>query len=603
MGIKMKQYLKIALITSAVMLVVLGGLAGLAGKGYFSRQDKENEVIKEELDMNLYGKTKREAGNSSILPLSTKGEDKILTFSHKSSKDIYNVKNSKNIKQKIEEAKGEDRYNFESPLWAYNPYGTNELSLYLFFRTPEKTKLKYTIQVKNDDIPDFTRTCSNLNGSETSEEHEYQITGLVPGKVNYIYLDLYNSKGDVTKSAIYSFKPGNLAGNVTTQLTTVDGKSTEQVSNGLYFFLGHDTDNKKAPKKIYLYDNSGVIRGSIPLVNYRADRIIFKDNQMLYNYSNKEFAMVNPLGQVVKTYQIGSYTQHHDFVYDGYGHLLVLASKDGAKTVRDRVVSLDLDNGKVKEVIDFGKIIPKMKKKAKKPSGVNKLDWINLNSISMVGSDSILVSSKELSSIFKIKGITSVVPSLDYIIGANVIWDKTKYKNKVYQKASNESEENQEQNAETAGNNTATDSKNLFMSQFGQSDISVVNESGIESEQYYIMLYNNNYGNSKTRKDIKWSDFKNVGTKKKKASTSKYYKYYVDEAAGTYQLSEVFQIPYSSYDGSIQDYNSHLIVNSGTACSVGEYDNKGVLIHGFNYYVSTYTYRVKKFDMKGFWYQ
>lgn len=601
----MKQYLKIALITSAVMLVALGGLAGLAGKGYFSRQEKENEVIKEELDMNLYGKTKREAGNSPIVTLSTKGEDKILTFSHKYKKDIYNVRNSKSVKQKLDEAKGEDRYNFESPLWAYNPYGTNELSLYLYFRTSEKTKLKYTIQVKNDDIPDFTRTCSNLSGEKTSEEHEYQITGLVPGMDNYIYLDLYNLKGDVIKSAVYRFKPSKLSGNITTQLATVDGKSTEQVSNGLYFFLGHDTNNKKVPKKIYLYDNSGVIRGSIPLVNYRADRIIFKDNQMLYNYSNKGFAMVNPVGQVVKTYHLDSYTQHHDYIYDGYGHLLVLASKDGAKTVGDRVVSLDLENGKVKEIIDFGKIIPKMKKKAKKPDGAKKLDWINLNSIAMIGSNSILVSSKELSSMFKIKGITSVVPALDYIIGANGIWEKTTYKEKVLQKASNESEENSDKNPESAGSNTTdtTDSKNLFMSQFGQSDISVINESGLDSEQYYIMMYNNNYGNSETRKDIKWSDFKNVGTKKKKASTSKYYKYYVDEAAGTYQLSEVFQIPYSSYDSSIQDYNGHLIANSGTACSVGEYDEKGVLIHGLNYFVNTYTYRVKKFDMKSFWYQ
>lgn len=601
----MKHYLKIALITSAVMLVVIGGLAGLAGKGYFSIQDKEKETSKEELDINLYDKPKRELGNTPVTTLSTKGEDKVLTFSHKNAKDIYNVKTSKRVKQMLDEEKKADRYNFDSPLWAYNPFGTNELSLYLYFNTPNAAKLKYTIQVKNDDIPDFTRTCYNKNGMQVSEEHEYQIIGLVPGMENYIYLDLYDSKGEVTKSAVYRFKPDKLAGNIVTQLMTVDGKSTEQVSNGLYFFLGHDTDNKKAPKKIYLYDNSGVIRGSIPLVNYRTDRFLMKDGQMLYNYSNKGFAAVNSIGQVMKTYDLGRYTQHHDFIYDGYGHLLVLASKNGEKSIRDRIVSLDLKNGKVKELVDLGKIIPKMKKKASKGSGTKKLNWINLNSIAMVGSNSVAVSSKELSSILKIDGITSILPSLDYIIGANSIWEKTKYKDKVYQKAAKESEENEgdTNQTEASGTNASSSTKNLFMSQFGQSDISVINENGLDSEQYYIMMYNNNYGNSDTRKDIKWSSIRNVGTKKKEASTSKYYKYYVDEAAGTYQLAETFRVPYSNYDSSIQDYNGHFIVNSGLECSVGEYDREGVLIHGLNYNVSTYTYRVRKESMKNFWFQ
>lgn len=597
----MKHYLKVILLTSVIMLVVLGAVAGLAGKGYLSRKKEEKEVSQEELDMNQYGKSKREAGSVPVTTLSKSGEDSILTFSHKNTKEIYNVKASKAVKAELEEQKTRERYNFESPLWAYNPYGTNELSFYLYFKTADACKLKYTIQVNDEDIPDFTRTCYSADGAEFSKEHEYQIVGLVPGKENYIYLDLYNTKGEVQKSAVYRFKPDKLSGNVAIQLSQADGKSGEQLSNGLYFFLGYDTDNKKAPKKIYLYDNSGVIRSSIPLVNYRADRVLFFNGTMIYNYSDKGFAAVNSLGQVVKNYPLKGYKLHHDFVYDGYGNLIMLATKENSNTVEDRIVSLNLEKGTSKESVDLGKIFPKMKKKASKPSGAKKLNWLRLNSIAMAGSNSVIVSSKELSSLIKINGITSVVPSLGYIIGPNFVWESTKYADKVYTKANKEEESGNTNGTQNNQQNASTES--TFKSQFGQSDIQVINENGLGSEQYYITMYNNNYGNSDTRKDLKWSDVNGIGTKKKKAATSKYYKYYVDESAGTYQLAESFSIPYSSYDSSIQNYKDHFIVNSGTKCSLGEYDKDGVLIHGLNYNVETYTYRIYKYDMKNFWFQ
>ena len=64
--------------------------------------------------------------------------------------------------------------------------------MYLFFQTDGKCYCRYTISVKNDKIPDFTRTLANGASGNVSTEHEYQIIGLVPGQTNFITLKLYN---------------------------------------------------------------------------------------------------------------------------------------------------------------------------------------------------------------------------------------------------------------------------------------------------------------------------------------------------------------------------------------------------------------------------
>ncbi len=568
----MKAYIKIALITSLVMLILMGAAGVFIGVAYLDNKEAEKTKTEEEMDMNLFGSTQLDLKGNDIYELKIKGKNKnVSTFSFKNTKDIYNVKKSAQIREELERMKKKNTYSFDTPLWAYNPFGTNKLSLYMYFKTPVEYSVKYTIHTEEKEIPDFTRSLYSGKG-EFLKEHEYQITGLVPGVNNYIVISLYNKKGEMEKQVIYSVKP-DIPKNVSqVQLSGIEGKSSDKLATGLYVFMGKD---------IYFYDNSGVLRAILPMVNSNAVNLMFIDNQMIYNYSKNSIAAVDELGQVKKVYSLDHYNIANDFAYDGYGNLFVLASHSKAETVADRIVAINMKNGEQEEVVDFAKVLPEMKKKASKGSN-DKLNWLNLNGIAMIGSDSAIVSSKELSSIIKINSLNSVKPSVAYILAQDTVWKDSEYESLVYAKAASE------------------EGDKLFKSQFGQSSLEIIKD--VAPEQYYIAMLNHNYGDSSTRKDLNWEEVEGVGTKKKDASASKYYKYYVDEEAGIYMLSGSFNVPYST-KGSLYSYEEHLVVNTPDAKSVNEYDKDGRLIRGLEYGSKNKPVKVQKQDMKEFWYR
>lgn len=568
----MKTYIKTALITSLVMLILMGAAGIFIGKAYFANKEDEKAKTEEEMDMNLYGSTQVDISDADVYDLEISGDEKnVQTFSFENAGEIYNVKKSAQIREELERMKKKNSYSIDTPLWAYNPFGTNKLSLYVYFKTAEEYSLKYTIHTEDKETPDFTRNCYSSRG-ELLKEHEYQITGLVPGVKNYILLSLYNKKGEMVKQVVYSITPNTPKDAPQLRLSGIEGKSSEKLATGLYVFMGED---------IYLYDNSGVLRGMIPMVNSHAVNLIFINGQMVYNYSKDSFAAVDSMGQVKETYSLSNYKIANDFTYDGYGNLFVLASHTKAGTTSDRIVSINLESGKQKEVVNFADILPNMKKKASKGSA-KKLNWLDLNSIAMVGSDSAVVSSKELSSIIKINSLNSVRPDVDYILSQDTVWADSGYESLLYTKVVSE------------------EGDKLFKSQFGQSSLEIVKDA--EAEQYYITMLNHNYGNSSTRKDINWSEVEGVGTKKKEASTSKYYKYYIDEDASIYMLTDSFNVPYST-EGSLFTYGTHLVVNAAEQGILNEYDKDGKLIRGLEYKEKSKPYKVQKQDMKGFWYR
>ena len=123
-------------------------------------------------------------------------------------------------------------------------------------------------------------------------------------------------------------------------------------------------------------------------------------------------------------------------------------------------------------------------------------------------------------------------------------------------------------------------------------------------------MYNNNFGTSPSQPDYDWSQIGGLNTtsnyKMKSAALasakSYYYKYLVDENAGTYTLVKSFSVPYSSYISSVQDYNGSVIVDSGGQGILGEYDSDGDLLKQYSIKMSNYMiYRVYKYDFDGFY--
>lgn len=552
------------------MLAILGVLTFFLYRSQAKKEEEATGVLKEELDMQMYGIEKENISEDNVIPLKLSGSDKnVETYQYKNTKEIYNVKNSKKVKESLTNLKKKNKYSVDNCLWAYNPYGTHDLSLYLYFQTSEVVTLRYTIHVEDEDIPDFTRTARVDDSMKGTKEVECIISGLVPDMKNYIVLKLMNDSGTVVKRVVYSITPGKAPNGIQKQIMVKDGNSLTSISNGLYVFLGHDADNKKMKRGMYLYDNSGVLRGIIPTVSGRTTGYIMIDNAMFYNFSEDGFASVSPTGQVMKVYHLDGFKTVNDFTYDGYGDIITVASKKKGNTIEDQIVSINLESGKTKHLVNMGSVLEKVKKKAK-----NKRDWIGLNSISWIGKDSVVVSSRELSGILKVRNVSSVVPKVEYIIGDAELWKKQGRTKGLLSKYV--SEDTQEDAL----------AQEPFMSQYGQSSVAV---SSVEEQypsndsQYYLTMFNNNYN-------------------KQKASTSYYYKFYIDELTGTYDLAKSFELPYSTYESSVQEYAGNIIANSATHCMVGEYDAEGGLIQQLIYNADTYTYRVWKENFKNFWF-
>ncbi|MFW5650670.1 MAG: aryl-sulfate sulfotransferase [Acetivibrio ethanolgignens] len=541
----MKRYLKTAMITSIVMLFLLGGATVFLMKSAKTVQKEQEKLVERQLDKKVYGVEQEDVSDDKIIPLYLDGENKnVTTFTYESVKAIYNKENSKRTAKELERLKKKNSYNMDNPLWSYNPFGTNELSLYLYFQTVDAYSVEYTVHIKDGETADFNRACPGVSGKK---EHEYQIVGLVPGKENFIILKFYDAQGELKNRKVYSVTLPEIKG-VNSHLMEIDGKSLEQISQGLYFFLGHDWENKKAPRGIWIYDNSGVLRGAVPTVSGRVLEILELGNELFYNYSMSGLCTVNRLGQVTETYNLESHRLSGDFAYDGHGHIVLLTTKKNAKTTGDRILTLDMKTGKFGKEISLTSIIKGASKKK---------NWLKADSLVMMGSNGVLINAAKLSSLIRIQNIFSENPTLAYVIGPEKVWKKADVTRLSYA--------DEEATAEP----------------FKPTGLRLVDDSLAADRTFRVAFYNNN----------------------KAGKSSSLAEYTINESDGTYYLESSFELPESVRENSVQAYRGHWIVNSAEDCSVSEYDEKGKAILTFKYHISNYTPKVYKKDMKGFWFQ
>ena len=229
------------------------------------------------------------------------------------------------------------------------------------------------------------------------DNNEYQLIGFVPWETNTLTL----KSGDEEQA--FTITTPKSTAEIDNHLEIVDGDSSKDLTDGLYAVLGHD---KNYNSNIYLYDNEWVIREEFVLDSYKADRIIFDDDYMYYAYNKKGIVKVNALGKIEKFYDLGNYTMHHDMVYDeDNNRFVILVNED--------------NTGKVKKILDMKDLLPEFYLNAVKPEGKNtyggyELDWIHMNSLSLIGDD-IVLSSRELSTIIYISNAYTD-PSVKYLL-------------------------------------------------------------------------------------------------------------------------------------------------------------------------------------------
>lgn len=342
------------------------------------------------------------------------------------------------------------------------------------------------------------------------------------------------------------------------------------------------------------YDNNGTLRGETPIVGYRAHRLLFRNGLMYYSISETKIATVNSLGQVKKIIHTGNYELHHDYCFDDDGNLLVLGSKEGDSysdsNSEDLILRIDPDKDKILQVIDLGEILGDYKATTHKGSTTNQegvlgLDWMHINALQWLGNNTVILSSRETSSILKISNLFGDSPNIDYIIGQQNFWDAT-YGDKVLTQVG------------------------TFPNTGGQHSVTIEYDDSLPDGQYYLYMFNNNYGVSATQ-DYDWTQIDGIYTTSMSQMTTEeianassyYYKYLVDENAGTYELVKSFAVPYSSFISSVQEIGDTIVVDSGGQGIFGEYTQDETLLKQFKMKMNKYMiYRVYKYDFDGFYF-
>lgn len=570
------------------MVVGLGGMAYYLSKQSEKIQESENVKLERELD--IFGEN-----NKKFVKEERKISEIYTDTNVQAPKVVYSKMYSENQTKQVKDKKKKNLYDFESPLWEWNLYGTNELSIYLYFKTTEATSIQYTIQVEDDTIPNFTRTLYNGEEDNLTREHEYQLVGLVPGTENLICLEMYGKDKKLLNKKVFSLDVPELTTKVEKKISVSSGRSDEQISNGLYTIFSENA--------ICLYDNSGCIRSVFPLLGTTSQKIYRDDQEMYYGVNQKQIVKINALGAVEEVYSLGKYNQYEDFIYNGYGEFWILATKPGkkSKSVKDTVISLNLKNKKVEELFCMEDLLPEMKKRCTKEKGKKLFDWINLTGLTQVKSDEVIVSSRELSTLFKITNINSREPRISYLTGEKQIWKGTIYEKKLLdKKGQSEADEaladEQEESILDLG-----EAEQVFISQYGPTWISLGTGEELSESQYYLYVWDSNYGNSPTRPKFKWKQFKGIGLKNRPAKASFLKTFLVDENTAVYDLVETKELAYTKEQGSTLFYKNHRIDSRGEEKEYAEYDSTGRMIRKFTHTIKN-VLRIEKMDMKEFWF-
>lgn len=320
---------------------------------------------------------------------------------------IYTMEYQEQALSNLENEKGNGNYTLQNIFMKYNPFSTNTQSMYVYFNTSKAAKITYTVSCA--DYADFTATA--YQAKTYQKEHEFQLIGLIPDCTNTITITATYKDG-TSQSISTNYTMGSLLGDEDIQLKQVSG-SKQDLGNGLYTLLGNDADDQDF---VYMYDTNGVLRGEIPIIGYRSHRMLMQ-NQILYmSVSTHRMAAINHLGRIEHIYNLGNYIVHHDYQFDQDGNLILLATNEKKNSVEDCIIKLDVETEEVSELLDLEDLFKSYKESTDHKEG-SKWDWMHINTLQYLSDDSVILSSRETSSIIKINDV-STNPSIDYIIGS-----------------------------------------------------------------------------------------------------------------------------------------------------------------------------------------
>lgn len=492
--------------------------------------------------------------------------------------DVYQLSTQEKIQEQLLQLIESQTPTFTQPLIVSNPFLTNTTGLYLAFSTEEAVKISYRIDAQG--YPSFEKNLKQ--NEEYATSHQYQIIGCIPNVDNLITLTATTQDGQQQQMQFH-YTPPKLSTTSEMNYQLSKQESDESLSEGLFAVIG----NQAGEKATYLVDNDGYIRAEMPIVNYNSMRLVFNDQQeMFMAVSDSKIVKLNALGQVKQVLDLANtdYLIHHDYILNDKNQLIALATSKTAKKqagyVEDRIITIDLSTQEVTEIANFEELLPDLYQKA---TGIEEhsnnkgyLDPVHINSLQLADNQQLLVSSRETSTILALKPDEQGIYQLEYMMGDEAIWQGV---------------------GECA--QLLLEKEGSFTSQYGQHSITYETAEDLSAGQYYLSFFNNNSTIMDSRIDISLAKIAD----KTAGKTSKYIKYLVDEKTNSYKLVESFDVPYSAYVSSVQNYQNHIIVDSGQQATFAEYTSSGKMLQRFTQKTDTkYLYRVYKYDFKNYYF-
>lgn len=545
--------------TLIILLIPIGILA----------LNKYNDTIKNNLNNKNWIKN-----NTSII----KTNINEYTYSTMKDKHIttYNTLFQEEIDNKINDLLKTNNYTIDNPLMIYNPYSTNTNSINLYFNTDTEEELSYKIEV--DGFSSFERTLKNTGENNYTKTHSYQLIGFIMGYNNKLTLTLKN-KDNEEQSYTYNLNFENYKIDTDTKLK-IEKDNNEELSDGLFAILG---DSREDQDYIHLVDNDGIVRSEIPIIGYRAVNLLFNNNKMYFSVSERKLARMNNLGKIEKIYKLGKHKLHHDYAFDDEKeNLLILSSDTEDDSCEDEIIKLNLETGEITDSFKLEEVFKDLRENAyynkdevaKEVESVG-VDWMHINTINYFKDDTVILSSRETSSIIKIKNIFES-PEIVYILGDESFYKDFDEKKYLYNKIGD------------------------FTNSGGQHTVTYIetNEEGV----YYLSMFNNNIGISTTEPNFNWKSIGLNYSSPKDNGKSYYYKYKVDENNKTYELVESFEVPFSAYMGSTQEYSNNIIVDSAQQCTFQETNQDGSIKKKFKFNCKSSIYRVFKYNFNNFYF-
>ncbi|MCJ0606309.1 aryl-sulfate sulfotransferase, partial [Enterococcus cecorum] len=470
--------------------------------------------------------------------------------------DVYQLSTQEKIQEQLLQLIESQTATFTQPLIVSNPFLTNTTGLYLAFSTDEAVKISYRIDAQG--YPSFEKNLKQ--NEEYATSHQYQIIGCIPNVDNLITLTATTQDGQQQQMQFH-YTPPKLSTTSEMNYQLSKQESDESLSEGLFAVIG----NQAGEKVTYLVDNDGYIRAEMPIVNYNSMRLVFNNQQeMFMAVSDSKIVKLNALGQVKQVLDLANtdYLLHHDYILNDKNQLIALATSKTAKKqagyVEDRIITIDLSTQEVTEIANFEELLPDLYQKA---TGIEEhsnnkgyLDPVHINSLQLTDNQQLLVSSRETSTILVLKPDEQGIYQVEYMMGDEAIW----------------------QGVGECGQ-LLLEKEGSFTSQYGQHSITYETAEDLSAGQYYLSFFNNNSTIMDSRIDISLAKIAD----KTAGKTSKYMKYLVDEKTNSYKLVESFDVPYSAYVSSVQNYQNHIIVDSGQQATFAEYTNSGKLIQRF----------------------